>query len=144
MYIGFSTDRKKLEFLIEEEIVFCKKPTGRKRRIIASFLVAGGLVFSSMKASAELPDSNNMAYERVNFNRGGFTFSPINMERMGRQLSQEYSEYQLNFNSPPLSKRFDTTKFSQVRFRELAKDPKARSTVFHKTTVDEVRSALQA
>jgi hypothetical protein len=72
MYIGFSTDRKTLEFLIEEEIDCYKKLTGRKRRILGSFLVAGGLLFSSMEASAELPDFNNMPYERVNFNRGGF------------------------------------------------------------------------
>lgn len=58
------------------------------------------------------------------------------METLGRQLSQEYREYQEKFNSPTLSKRFDTLKFSQVRFQELARDPKARTKVYHKKTVD--------
>ena len=43
-----------------------------------------------------------------------------------------------------LSKRFDTLKFSKVRFEQLARDPNARTKVYHKKTVDEARSALQA
>lgn len=118
MYIGLSNDRKGL--IREERTVFCKKPRGRKRRIIGSLWLGSSLVLGPIKVSAELPDSNHMAHERVNFNRGGFTPSSINMETMGRQLSQEYSQYQLNFNSPPLSKRFDTIKFLQARFREFS------------------------
>lgn len=43
-----------------------------------------------------------------------------------------------------MSKRFDTLQFSQERFLKLAKDPNARAEVYHKTTVDEARAALQA
>jgi hypothetical protein len=57
---------------------------------------------------------------------------------MSKRLSQEYKEYQQEFNSPPLSKRFDT------KFKELAKDPKATKEVFHKKTVDEARTAIHA
>ena len=65
-----------------------------------------------------------------------------NLEKF--ELSQEYKEYQQNFNSPSLSKRFDTKKYDEKRFKELAKDPKANKEVFHKTTVDEARSARHA
>ena len=150
MYIGFLNDRKELQFLIEEEkILFVKPGKGQKRKLMAIILFGGALVFGPLKASAsdELPDWNKMAYERVNlldFNRGGFSARPMNIETLGKQLSQEYKDYQKDFNSPPLSKRFDTLKFSQVRFRELAKDPNARMEVYHKKTVYEARSALQA
>ena len=42
------------------------------------------------------------------------------------------------------STAFCTIIFSQERFRELAKDPNSRTEVYHKTTVDEAISALQA
>lgn len=63
---------------------------------------------------------------------------------MSKHLSQEYKEYQQKFNSPPLSKRFDTKQYDKERFKELAKDSKAKTEVFHKTTVDEARTAIQA
>ena len=65
------------------------------------------------------------------------------METMSKRLSQEYTEYQQKFNSPPVSKRFDTTNYDQEKFKELAKDPRANKEAFHKTTVDEARAALQ-
>ena len=150
MYIGFLNDRKELKLLIEEEkTIFVKIGKGRKRKVMGIILLGVALWFVPVKASAydELPDWNKMAYERVNlvdFNRGGFSARPMNMETLGRQLSQEYKDYQKDFNSPALSKRFDTIKFSQVRFQELARDPNARTKVYHKKTVDEARSALQA
>jgi hypothetical protein len=148
MYIGFLNDRKELKLLIEEEkILFVKKGKGRKRRFLAITLFGVALVFGPLKASAELPDSNKMEYKTVNivdFNRGGFSARPLNMETLGRQLSQESKDYQKDFNLPPLSKRFDTLKFSQERFRELAKDPNAITEVYHKKTVYEAISALHA
>ena len=66
------------------------------------------------------------------------------METMSRRLSQEYKDYQQKFNSPPLSQRFDTKQYDQERFKGLAKDPKANQEVFHKTTVDETRTAIHA
>ena len=66
------------------------------------------------------------------------------METLSQTLSQEYTEYQQKFNSPPVSKRFDTKNYDQEKFKELSKDPNAKKTVFHKTTVDEARSALHA
>lgn len=92
-------------------------------------LLGAGLAFGPLNASAK----------PLNYILG----RPVNMETLGRQLSQEYREYQKKFNSPTLSKRFDTLKFSQVRFKELARDPNARTKVYHKKTVDEARSALQ-
>jgi hypothetical protein len=74
--------------------------------------------------------------------RGGLT--PANMDTLGRRLSQEYKEYQQKFNSPPLSKRFDTTNYNQVRFQLLSQDPRAKVVVYHKKTVDEARSAIHA
>jgi hypothetical protein len=76
-----------------------------------------------------------------NQNPGG---SSPSMETMSKRLSQEYIEYQQKFNSPPLSKRFDTKNYDQERFKELAKNPRANKEVFHKTTVDEARTALQS
>jgi hypothetical protein len=70
--------------------------------------------------------------------------SSSSMETMSKRLSQEYKEYQQKFNSPPLSQRFDTKQYDQERFKELAKDPKANKEVFHKTTVDEARTAIHA
>ena len=66
------------------------------------------------------------------------------METMSKRLSQEYREYQQKFNSPPLSKRFHTKKYDEKNFKRLAKDPKAKKEVFHKTTVDEARTAIYA
>ena len=62
---------------------------------------------------------------------------------MSRRLSQEYTEYQQKFNSPAMSKRFDTKNYDKQKFKELAKDHKAKEEVFHKTTVDEARAAIQ-
>ena len=110
-------------------------------------VLGAGLAFGPLNASAKPVDYNKTTYETViskDFSRGGFSALPVNMETLGRQLSQEYREYQEKFNSPTLSKRFDTLKFSQVRFQELARDPNARTKVYHKKTVDEARSALQA
>jgi hypothetical protein len=76
-----------------------------------------------------------------NQNLGG---SSSSMETMAKRLSQEYTEYQQKFNSPPVSKRFDTKNYDQEKFKELAKDPRANKEVFHKTTVDEARTALQS
>ena len=76
-----------------------------------------------------------------NQNPGGASSS---METMSKRLSQEYREYQQKFNSPPLSKRFDTKKYDEKNFKGLAKDPKAKKEVFHKTTVDEARTAIYA
>ena len=77
-----------------------------------------------------------------NKNPGGNGNSP-SMEKMCRTLSKEYRDYQRDFNSPLLWKRFDTTKFSKEKFMELAQDPKANKLVFLKTTVDEARAAIQ-
>ena len=76
-----------------------------------------------------------------NQNPGG---SSSSMETMSKRLSQEYTEYQHKFNSPPGSKRFDTKNYDQEKFKELSKDPRANKEVFHKTTVDEARAALQS
>lgn len=70
--------------------------------------------------------------------------SSSSMETMSRRLSPEYEEYQQKFNSPPVSKRFDTTQYDQQRFQQLAKDPNAKKEVFHKKTVDEARTAIHA
>lgn len=70
--------------------------------------------------------------------------SSSSMETMSKRLSPEYTEYQQKFNSPTLSQRFDTKQYDQERFKELAKDPKANKEVFHKTTVDEARTAIHA
>jgi hypothetical protein len=45
-------------------------------------------------------------------NPGGVSSS---METMSKRLSQEYKEYQQKFNSPPLSKRFETKKYDKER-----------------------------
>ena len=46
------------------------------------------------------------------------------METMSKRLSQEYVEYQDKYNSPLVSKRFDTKNYDKEKFKELAKDPK--------------------
>lgn len=152
MYIGFLNDQKKLNRLIQQEkkiSVKIKKRKRRKRKYVLVFLLGTKLAFTALNASANAKpiDYNGTSCETViikDLNRGGFSALPVNMEILSRQLSPEYVEYQKKFNSPTLSKRFDTLKFSQVRFKELAKDPNARTTVYHKTTVDEARSALQS
>jgi len=53
-------------------------------------------------------------------------------------------ESQQNFNSPPLSKRFNTKDYDEERFQELAKDPRANIEAFHKKTADEARTAIHA
>jgi hypothetical protein len=63
---------------------------------------------------------------------------------MSKRLSQEYTEYQQKFNSPPVSKIVDTQNYDKEKFKDLAKDPRANKEVFHKTTVDEARTALQS
>lgn len=66
------------------------------------------------------------------------------MEEVSEILSQEYKNYKEEFNLPALSERFDTRTYDQAKFIELAKDPNAKRTVFHKINVDEARSALHA
>ena len=88
---------------------------------------------NNVKMNQEQFDGNN--------NPGG---SSLSMETLSKRLSPEYAEYQQKFNSPPVSKRFDTKNYDQEKFQELAKDPTANKEVFHKTTVDEARTALQS
>ena len=49
------------------------------------------------------------------------------METRCRNLSPEYTEYQKKFNSPFLSKKFDTKNFDQAKFKKLTKDPNPKS-----------------
>lgn len=101
--------------------------------------------YGSRPINKPLSCRNNVKINQEQFsgnqNPGG---SSSSMEKMSKRLSQEYTEYQQNFNSPPVSKRFDTKNYDQEKFKELAKDPKANKEVFYKTTVDEARTALQA
>jgi hypothetical protein len=71
-------------------------------------------------ASAECSNFNQMADERVLPNpvRGGFSPSPITMD----------------FNSPPLGKRFDR--------RELAKDQQSNKPRFTRTTHLEMKGII--
>jgi hypothetical protein len=90
----------------------------------------------SVRCSAKLDDMGFTGYLKPKESKS--------MEELSQTLSQEYSNYQQDFNSPPLSERFDTTNYDQEKFLELGADPNAKKTVFHKTTVDEARSALHA
>ena len=90
----------------------------------------------SVRCSAKLDDMGFTGYLKPGESKS--------MEELSQTLSQEYSNYQQDFNSPPLSERFDTTNYDQAKFLELGVDPNAKKTVFHKTTVDEARSALHA
>lgn len=90
----------------------------------------------SVRCSAKLDDTGFTEYLKPGESKS--------MERLSQTLSQEYTEYQQKFNSPPVSKRFDTKNYDQEKFKELSKDPNAKQTVFQKTTVDEARSALHA
>ena len=90
----------------------------------------------SGRCSAKLDDTGFTGYLKPGESKS--------METLSQTLSQEYTEYQQKFNSPPVSKRFDTKNYDQEKFKELSKDPNAKKTVFHKTTVDEARSALHA
>ena len=90
----------------------------------------------SVRCSAKLDDMGFTGYLKPGESKS--------METLSQTLSQEYTEYQQKFNSPPVSKRFDTKNYDQEKFKELSKDPNAKKTVFHKTTVDEARSALHA
>lgn len=101
--------------------------------------------YCSRPTNKPLSCRNNVKLKKDQFNPsqnpGGASSS---METTSKRLSQEYREYQQRFNSPPLSKRFDTKKYDLERFKELAKDVKAKKEVFHKTTVDEARTAIHA
>ena len=90
--------------------------------------------------SVRKAEINDGQYNR-NENLGGPSSC---MEQMSKRLSPEYREYQQKFNSPPVSKRFDTEQYDQEKFQELSKDPRANKEVFHKTTVDEARAAIQS
>lgn len=101
--------------------------------------------YGSRPINKPLSCRNNVKINQEQFNGnqnpGG---SSSSMETMSKRLSQEYTEYQQKFNSPPLSKRFDTKNYDREKFKELAKDPRANKEVFHKTTCDEARTALQS
>lgn len=101
--------------------------------------------YCSRPSNKPLSCRNNVKINQEQFygnqNPGG---SSSSMETMSKRLSQEYTEYQQKFNSPPVSKRFDTKNYDQEKFQELSKDPRANKEVFHKTTVDEARTAIHA
>jgi hypothetical protein len=101
--------------------------------------------YCSRQINKPLSCRNNVNIKESQFNSnqnpGGASSS---METMSKRLSQEYREYQQQFNSPPLYQRFDTKKYDEKKFKELAKYPKAKKEVFHKTTVDEARTAIHA
>ena len=90
----------------------------------------------SGRCSAKLDDTGFTRYQKPGESKS--------METLSQTLSQEYRDYQQEFNSPPLSERFDPMDYDEAKFLELAKDPNAKRTVFHKTTFDEARSALHA
>ena len=117
-----------------------------------AFIIAAPILGMPDTSSAEEmgnAESNytNTPIEKVQnsaVQRGGFQVGPLNMEELSRQLSPEYLTYQQTLNSSPVSDRFDTIHFSHTRFKKLAQDPKARTVVYHKTSVDEARSVLNA
>lgn len=112
-----------------------------------SFLIPGanGFVPSQSYRPYQKPVScrNNVNIKEDQFNQHGGGASS-SMEALSRRLSPEYKDYQQKFNSPPLSERFDTKQYKEERFKELAKDPKAKIEVFHKKTTDEARTAIHA
>jgi len=101
----------------------------------STLITRSGALGNSNPGSRGKPDAIQ------NQNPGGASSS---LETISRRLSPEYKDYQQKFNSPPLSQRFDTKNYDPERFKELAKDSKATIEVFHKTTVDEARTAIHA
>ena len=98
MYIGFLNDQKELNLLIQQEKILCVKTRkGRKRKYVTRILLVTVLAFGPLNASAKPIDYNKTTYETViskDFSRGGFSARPVNMETLGRHLSQEYKDYQ--------------------------------------------------
>jgi hypothetical protein len=63
---------------------------------------------------------------------------------MSETLSKGYRDYQRDYYSDSLGKRFDTNTYSKERFMELAKYPTATNVLYHKKTVNEAQSIIQA
>ena len=151
---------KRIRFLLTVIIAFCwlYKTSDRKglkrftQSIKFAFIITAAILGMPPTSSAE--EMGNAEFNHTNtpiekvqnsaVQRGGFQIKPLNMEELSRQLSPEYLTYQQTLNSPPVSDQFDTINFSHTRFKKLAQDPKARTVVYHKTSVDEARSALHA
>ena len=145
---------KRITFLLTVIIAFwwLYKTSDKKglKRFTLSIKIAFIIAVSSFPTSSAAETGNagfnhtNTAMEQVQNLIGGFQVGPLNMEELSRQLSPEYLTYQQTLNSPPVSDRFDTIDFSHTRFKKLAQDPKAKTLLYHKTSVDEARSALHA
>jgi len=119
------------------------KKTGGKSIFVQGF--TSQRQYGSRPTNKPLSCRNNAKINQEKFNGNqnpGRSSSSSSMETMSKRLSQEYTEYQQKFNSPPV--RFDTKGYDQEKFKELAKDPKANKEVFHKRTVDEARTAIHA
>lgn len=68
----------------------------------------------------------------------------LSMDKFANSLSQKYSEFQNEYYSESLPKRFDTNNYSTKKFKELAQDPRESDTKFTRVSIDEGRTAVQA
>jgi hypothetical protein len=78
--------------------------------------------------------------------RGGRSKSYRSMDKTSKQLSADYVEYQNDYRSEFLEKRFDTTRCPTNKFKRLAQDPRTTSDTYEytRTSIDEARGVIQA
>lgn len=82
---------------------------------------------------------------RNNAGQGNFTSSKnLSMDQLANSLSQEYREFQSEYGSESLSKRFSSTNYSVSEFEELAKDPRADGVKYDRCSIDEAITIFQA
>ena len=68
----------------------------------------------------------------------------ISMDTIANSLSSDYFDYQTQYYSYSLSKRFDTNKCSVKKFKELARDPRSNYEKYDRVSIDEARAIVQA
>jgi hypothetical protein len=121
-----------------------KNFNSRSSRYVDGFTIQS-MYGSSPKSNQLINNKPLSSRSNVKLNQNQKPGEPsLSMEELAKRLSPEYEDYQLEFNFPAVSERFDTKNYDPVRFKELAKDPKAKKVVFPKTAVDEARTAIHA
>ena len=66
------------------------------------------------------------------------------IETMASGLSPKYVEFQDKYDLQLLPKRFETTKCSIEKFKNLARDPRTDAVTYNRVSIDEARAAVQA
>jgi hypothetical protein len=165
MYIGYSLDRIELRRIrVEDSSVDLKIYDIPNEQNSLSYLIFKIILVISMSRNSQKVDGFkpiNPQFDRPGKVQPQVRISPKlqkdpnnfgqqtsksknypSIEKISLELSTDYAEFQEDFYSPSLGKRFNTDRCSPEKFKRLARNPQTQK--YNRTSIDEARAVVQA